>query len=66
MNEEHFTARELADRLGVKTQTLAKWRVTGEGPPFMKLGGIRGVVRYKVADVEEWEADSRYKSTCEY
>jgi len=54
--EKYLVTRELAERLRVKTQTLRKWRTTGRGPSFYKLGGN---VRYRVADVEEWESASR-------
>lgn len=34
-------------------RTLERWRSTGEGPPFLKIGG-RCV--YRVEDVEAYEA----------
>ena len=34
------------------TGTLANWRSTGGGPPFVKIGGR---VVYKLADLKEWE-----------
>ncbi len=46
-----FTPAELADRIRVHVRTLQRWRFTGEGPKFCKLG--RGV-RYRAADVEAW------------
>lgn len=32
--------KQAAEYLGVACQTLAKWRVTGRGPRFRKLGRI--------------------------
>lgn len=31
-----YTAAELAEKLGVKVDTLRKWRIEGRGPPFIK------------------------------
>jgi len=43
--------REVADLLHVSTRTLEKWRVTGSGPRFVKVG--RGCL-YRVEDIEAW------------
>lgn len=48
---EFYTARQLAERLDVKPQTLAIWRMKGEGPTFLKVGRA---VRYRAADVDFW------------
>lgn len=37
---------------GIKTQTLAKWRMNRVGPPFEKLGGR--AVRYPVDKLVRW------------
>lgn len=53
-----FTA---ARRLGLARATLAKLRVIGGGPPFMKLGAK---VLYAEADLDAWQsAQRRYRST---
>jgi hypothetical protein len=46
----------LAARWGdaVKVATLAKWRVQGTGPKFLKLGAK---VIYPLDEVETWEAE---------
>ena len=49
-----------ADLLGLKPQTLRKWRVTGGGPPYVRLGGR---VAYRRADVDAWIADRTFTST---
>lgn len=47
-----LTPRQAADILGVRTQTLALWRVTGKhGLPFIKVGAS---VRYRQSDLENW------------
>jgi len=48
-----LTTDELAERLRLKTQTVHGWRKKGKGPRWVKLDGI---VRYKMKDVEAYEA----------
>lgn len=42
---------ELSARTSIKATTLQKWRATGEGPPYVKLGRL---CRYRWEDVEAW------------
>jgi len=44
-----LSEEQAATLLGLKRQTLAKWRVEGVGPPFVKVGGRS--VRYKESDL---------------
>ena len=46
-----LTADEAAKILGLSPGTLAKMRVTGNGPVYCKLG--RRIV-YRPADLEQW------------
>ena len=48
-----MTERELADLLGVHTQTLYRWRANGTGPRWVRLPGGRQV-RYRIDAVDEW------------
>jgi hypothetical protein len=43
---------QLAVRWGISHRTLERWRWTGEGPKFVKLGGR---VVYRLSDIEEYE-----------
>jgi len=43
---------ELAARWRISHRTLERWRWTGEGPKFLKVGGR---VVYRLCDVEEHE-----------
>lgn len=52
-NTRHLTPDQLAARLGVSLRTIERWRVTGEGPVYLRAG--RRCV-YPVASVETWEA----------
>ena len=49
----HLDQTAVARRLGLSERTLEKWRWLRHGPRFMKVGGR---VRYRVVDVEEYEA----------
>ena len=51
-----------ATLLGMKGQTLAKWRVEGVGPPFVKVGRS---VRYKEADLVAFIEARTFKNTTE-
>ena len=45
---------ELAARWNIGHRTLERWRWTGEGPNFIKLGGR---VIYRVEDIEAFELE---------
>ena len=44
---------ELAARWSISARTLERWRWTGEGPAFLKIGGR---VAYRLEDIEAFEA----------
>lgn len=50
--------QQVADMLCQSVRTIQKWRVTGNGPEFYKLGRS---VRYRQSDVLAW-ADARRKA----
>ena len=49
MATRHLSQIELAARWNISHRTLERWRWTGEGPKFIKLGGR---VIYRLEDVE--------------
>ncbi len=51
---------EAADYIGLAVQTLAKMRVSGESPPFYKLGRQ---VLYDRSDLDEWVSARKRRST---
>lgn len=59
---ELLTVEEAAKRLRLSTSTLNKWRVSGEGPAFVKLDRR---VLYRAADLEAWLQHGRRHSTSE-
>ncbi len=46
--------KDVADLLAVSERTLERWRITGEGPRFVRLGSK--VVRYTGEEVEAFVA----------
>lgn len=48
-----------ASILNLKPKTLTRWRWEGKGPAHCKIGGA---VRYRVADLELFIANSRISS----
>ncbi len=55
-----YTPDEAADILRTKARTLERWRHTGGGPVFLKIG--RRVV-YRQDDLEQWLAQQRREHT---
>ncbi len=53
MPEQHLTVTELAERFQVPPSTIYRWNSHGTGPRAIKVGKHR---RYRLADVEAWEA----------
>jgi hypothetical protein len=43
---------QVAEMLSVEIVTVRRWRMTNQGPPFLKLG--RSVYRYRTEDVLAW------------
>lgn len=63
MDIDEALTTAIASRVcGISESTLEKWRVTGHGPPFLKLGRL---VRYSRSDLEAWKAEHRIQSTAE-
>lgn len=61
--ESLFNQRAAAQFLGISVRTLERYRVSGTGPRFCRLG--RRLVRYREADLEEWVRRSLRASTSE-
>ena len=56
----YLNTREAAARLRLSTRTLDRYRVSGDGPVFLKFGGR---VRYLPEDLDDWARSRRRKST---
>ena len=53
--------RQAANYVGLSGSTLAKLRMRGEGPVFVRLS--RKKIVYRVQDLDQWLEDSRRTST---
>jgi hypothetical protein len=58
--QNHISQHKLAKRWDLSPRTLERWRWTGQGPRFLKIGGR---VAYRLEDVEAWEAERLRTST---
>ena len=56
-------AEQAAAYLGLSPSTLAKLRMSGDGPPYAKAGPR--IVVYDIADLDAWLAARRRRSTSE-
>ncbi|MBT6406763.1 MAG: helix-turn-helix domain-containing protein [Rhodospirillaceae bacterium] len=52
----------VAEMLGVSCSKLQKLRLTGDGPPFVKIGRH---VRYRPKALDQYIEEHTRKSTCE-
>ena len=56
-----LTPKDLAKRWSIATNTLARWRVAGVGPKYLKMGeGTRSRVRYRLSDIEDYERSNQH------
>lgn len=49
-----------AERLGIHESMLAKLRMTGDGPPFFRIGGS---IIYTQTELDEWFVSKRATGT---
>jgi predicted DNA-binding transcriptional regulator AlpA len=56
----YLRERELAERWKVSGRMLGRWRQTGDGPPFIRVGRRR--ILYRLADCEAWLAGRTHAS----
>jgi excisionase family DNA binding protein len=50
--ENLLTAEQVAELIGLSTETLAQWRSQRKGIPYIKIS--RNAVRYRRAALDEW------------
>ena len=60
---ELLPSPEAAALLGLKPQTLRKWRLIGTGPVYIRLGGPAGRVAYRRVDIDAWLEEHAFTST---
>ncbi len=59
---EYMTPAEAAEYLRSSKSTLAKRRLTGGGPQYLRIGRA---IRYARSDLDEWIASTARHSTSE-
>ena len=62
MTTTHFNQLRLAERWGLSTATLERWRTNGNGPKYIRLPGK---VIYRLCDIEAYENECLVSSTAE-
>jgi predicted DNA-binding transcriptional regulator AlpA len=63
-DQKMFRPPEAAPYIGLSVSTLAKQRLRGDGPKFIRLSPR--AVGYLQADLDEWIVNRRCLSTSEY
>lgn len=61
--DQLICAEDAAHLLNISTSTLAKMRLSGSSPRYVKLGRR---VAYRRADLEAWIEAQSFNSTAEY
>jgi hypothetical protein len=56
--DAYLTERQFCDRYQASPRTAQRWRVTGDGPPFVRLG--RHKIAHRLSDAEAWANDRTY------
>ena len=56
---KHLNQIDLSRRWSLSPRTLERWRWLREGPEYMKIGGR---VRYRLEDIEAYEAEQHRAS----
>jgi predicted DNA-binding transcriptional regulator AlpA len=60
---EILLTREAAAHLRAAESTLEKWRIRGDGPPFIRIGPRK--IAYRLSDLDAWLEARRSRSTSE-
>lgn len=62
MTTDIFNTKEAANYVRLGKPTLERFRISGDGPRYCKLGGA---VRYRRADLDAWLESRLVQSTSE-
>ena len=62
LTNEYVDTRKLAEITGISASTWNKRRLTGDTPPFTKIGKS---VRYRISTVKAWMTERERRSTSE-
>lgn len=62
MASDLLTAKELADRWHITTETLRYWRWNATGPTYVHINGVR---LYRFEDIQQFEKDHLRRHTAD-
>ena len=62
MTERLLKTPDIAERSQVSPTTAKRWRQAGYGPPWIRLRGERGEIRYPESEYEKWVAENLNQS----
>jgi hypothetical protein len=55
----YLTEKEFSERYHLGMRTVQRWRTTGDGPAFARVGPRR--ILYRLADCEAWVAARTFR-----
>jgi hypothetical protein len=63
MPEIYLTESDFCSQYLVKPRTAQRWRISGDGPPFVRVGPRR--IAYRFSDCERWAAGRTFAHRAE-
>ncbi len=60
MSETYLNDKEVSARYPVNERSLQRWRNTGDGPPYIRVGARR--VLYRESDIIAWMERKTFQS----
>jgi predicted DNA-binding transcriptional regulator AlpA len=63
MPDEYLMQEQFCERFHISDRTAERWRATGEGPPFVRLGQRK--IAYRASDCERWAAARTFRHRAE-
>ena len=57
--DAYLSETEFCDRYTIGARTAQRWRLSGDGPPFVRLGPRR--IAYRLRDCEGWAAARTFR-----
>jgi excisionase family DNA binding protein len=58
--KEYYNTKELSEKLAIKEVTIRKW-VFDKKIPHYKIGGGKGLLLFKITEIEDWLNRQRVK-----
>ena len=50
--DRYLTQRQFCEMFTLPARTVERWRATGDGPPFLRIGPRQ--IRYRLSDCHQW------------